>query len=273
MSRWQASAVVPTGRESAALGSAAVARPYAGLPVVCQQLRMVYTVEGEEVVALDDADLTIASGESVAVLGPSGAGKSTLLTLIAGLQRPAAGTIWVGRHDIVRMSETDLLALRGSDVAMVAQGPARNLLLWTTVEDNVRFAQRGVRRWARRVLPDAWELLDSLGMADLLGRRVDQLSGGEKQRLAVAVGMATRPGLLLLDEPTSQLDHTNRDKVVELMRTIVDRFGTTVIAVTHDEEVAAALHRTVSVDTGRLVSTSVPVCHACGRPLDPSGGH
>ena len=249
-------------------------RPFAGLPVVIRGLRMTYHVEGEEVVALDNADLTIRSGESLAVLGPSGAGKSTLLTLLAGLQRPDAGEIWVGRREITQLKEQDLLELRGSDVAMVTQGPARNLLLWTTVEDNIRFAQRGAVRHVRRSLPDPWELLDSLEMADLLGRRVDQLSGGEKQRLAVAVGMATRPGLLLLDEPTSQLDHTNRDRVVALVRMIVGRFGTTVVAVTHDEEVASAFHRTVSVEAGRLVGhTEPPKCVTCGQFLDPAGGH
>lgn len=248
--------------------SATAARPYAGLPVVLRGVRMVYTVEGEQVVALDGADLSVAAGESLAVLGPSGSGKSTLLTLVAGLQRPERGEIWIGRHDISKLGETDMLQLRGSDVAMVTQGPARNLLLWTTVEDNIRFAQSGVRRWARNDVPDPWELLDQLDMTDLLGRRVDQLSGGEKQRLAVAVGMATRPGLLLLDEPTSQLDHTNRDRVVALVRTIVDRFGTTVLAVTHDEEVAAAFHRTVTVEAGQLVSTSpVSLCPSCGQPL------
>lgn len=244
------------------------ARPYAGLPVVLRGVRMVYTVEGEQVVALDDADLSVAAGESLAVLGPSGSGKSTLLTLVAGLQRPERGEIYIGRHDITHLGETDLLQLRGSDVAMVTQGPARNLLLWTTVEDNIRFAQRGAHSWARHDLPDPWELLDLLDMTDLLGRRVDQLSGGEKQRLAVAVGMATRPGLLLLDEPTSQLDHTNRDRVVALVRTIVERFGTTVIAVTHDEEVAAAFHRTVTVEAGRLVATSaVATCPTCGQTV------
>jgi putative ABC transport system ATP-binding protein len=263
---------VTTAHVSAPLGTEA--RPFAGLPVVIEGLRMVYTVEGEQVVALDDADLTVRPGESLALLGPSGAGKSTLLTLVAGLQRPAAGRIWVGRRDLTELSETDLLALRGTDVTMVAQGPARNLLLWTTVEDNVRFSQRGVPRWARRNLPEPWELLESLGMAELLGRRVDQLSGGEKQRLAVAVGMATRPGLLLLDEPTSQLDHENRDRVVDLIRTIVGRFGTTVMAVTHDDEVAASFHRTVTVEGGRLVgAVTPPTCPTCGQFLDPAGGH
>lgn len=228
----------------------------AGLPLRVRGLRMVFAVEGEQVVALDDADLSVAPGESVAILGPSGAGKSTLLTLVAGLQRPAAGTILVGDHEITALGEADLLAVRGVAVSMVTQGPARNLVLWTTVEDNIRFAQRGVPRATRRSLPGAAELLDALGLAELAGRRVDQLSGGEKQRLAVAVGVATRPGLLLLDEPTSQLDRSNRDRVVELIRTIVQRFGTTVLAVTHDDEVAAAFDRTVTVDAGRLVDAS-----------------
>lgn len=227
-----------------------------GLPVVIRDLRHVYTVEGEQVVALDDVDLTVDAGQSVAVLGPSGSGKSTLQTLIAGLHRPSAGTIHVGDSEVTALSEAELLELRGRDLAMVTQGPARNLLLWASVRDNVTFAQQGIARRDRAKLPTAAELLGSLGMGDLLGRRVDQLSGGEKQRLAVVLGVATRPGLLLLDEPTSQLDHVNRDLVIELINRIVEDFGTTVIAVTHDDEVAEALHRVVFVEAGTLTERS-----------------
>jgi ABC-type lipoprotein export system ATPase subunit len=230
-----------------------------GLPVLVRGLRQVYTVEGEQVVALDNADLTVESGQSLAVLGPSGSGKSSLLTLIAGLHRPTAGTITVGDQEITALGEGGLLRVRGRDLAMVAQGPARNLLLWATVADNVAFAQQGVARRRRAGLPGPAELLASLAMGELIGRRVDQLSGGEKQRLAVVLGVATEPGLLLLDEPTSQLDHVNRDLVIDLIRRIVDEFGTTVIVVTHDEEMATALHRVVAVKAGQLTETT-------GRP-------
>jgi ABC-type lipoprotein export system ATPase subunit len=223
-----------------------------GLPVVIRGLRHIYTVEGEQVVALDDVDLTVDAGQSLAILGPSGSGKSTLLTLVAGLHRPSAGTIHVGDSDITALGEAGLLQLRGRDLAMVTQGPARNLLPWASVTDNVTFAQEGITRRNRAKLPKPAELLGSLAMGDLLGRRVDQLSGGEKQRLAVVLGVATRPGLLLLDEPTSQLDQVNRNLVIELIGRIVEDFRTTVIAVTHDDEVANALHRLVSVESGTL---------------------
>ena len=222
-----------------------------GLSVRCQGLRHVYHLEGEEVVAVDDVDLTVSAGESVAVLGPSGSGKSTLLTLLAGLLRPTAGQLYVGAEDTTRMSERELLRMRSQRVGVVVQGPSRNLLPYGTAEDNIVFAQRAVRRTRRADLPRPGELLDALGMADLSGRVVGRLSGGEAQRLAVAVALAAGPGLLLADEPTSQLDRPNRDRVVELLRTLTRQFGTTLVAVTHDADVAQALGRIVTIVAGR----------------------
>ena len=120
-----------------------------------------------------------------------------------------------------------------------------------TAEDNVRFAQRGVRGFRRASLPTPAVLLHALGLTHLAGRAVGGFSGGEQQRLAVAMGMATSPGLLLVDEPTSQLDKTNRDAVVELIAVVGRQFGTTVVVVTHDPEVAEQLGRTITITQGR----------------------
>jgi putative ABC transport system ATP-binding protein len=222
-----------------------------GLGVRCEQLRQVYVVDGAEVTALDDVDLTVRAGESVAILGPSGSGKSTLLTLLAGLCRPTAGRLFIGGDDTTHMNERELLTLRAQRIGVVVQGPGRNLLPYGTAEDNVRFAQRGVRGFRRAKLPEPRELLDGLGLGSIAGQRSGRLSGGEQQRLAVALAMANSPGLLLADEPTSQLDRPNRDRVVEMLRTVAARFGTTVVAVTHDADVAAALGRTVTIVEGR----------------------
>jgi putative ABC transport system ATP-binding protein len=222
-----------------------------GLSVACQDVHHVYRLDGEEVVALDHVDLTVRAGESVALLGPSGSGKSTLLTLLAGLLRPTSGRLYVGGEDITKMTERELLVLRAQRVGVVVQGPARNLLPYGTAEDNVVFAQRSVRGSRRADLPTPAELLGSLDLTDLAGQVVGRLSGGESQRLALAVALACAPGLLLADEPTSQLDRPNRDRVVEMLQLVTDRFGTTLVAVTHDADVAAALGRTVTIVAGR----------------------
>jgi ABC-type lipoprotein export system ATPase subunit len=242
-----------TGQVAAtrAAGEPGTTRIESGLGVQCDRLRHVYQVDGAEVVALHDIDITVRSGESVALLGPSGSGKSTLLTLLAGLLRPTSGRLFIGGDDTTRMSERELLNLRAQRIGILVQGPGRNLLPYGTAVDNVRFAQRGVRGFRRADLPEPTRLLTSLGLGDLAHTPAGRMSGGEQQRLAVALAMASAPGLLLADEPTSQLDRVNRDRVIEMLQTITSQFGTTLIAVTHDEDVAAALGRTVTIVEGR----------------------
>jgi putative ABC transport system ATP-binding protein len=188
------------------------------------------------------------------VIGPSGSGKSTLMTLLAGLQRPTAGHIYVDADDLTALPERELLRVRAERLGVVVQNPTRNLLPFGDAEDNVRFAQRGPRSYRRRGLPDPAGLLRDLGLDHLSGPRADRLSGGERQRLALAVGVAGAPGVLLADEPTSQLDHANRDRVTDMLTLIAERFGTTVIAVTHDPDVAAGLSRTVGIHDGQLTT-------------------
>lgn len=232
-----------------------------GLAVRCEGLRLEYALPddvpadgGPGVVrALDGVTFDLAAGSSVAVVGPSGSGKSTLLSVLAGLVRPTHGRVLVGEHDISRMSERELLALRANGIGVVLQNPARNLLSYGTVEDNLRFAQRGVHRDRRGQLPAPDALLERLGLGHFLRRHVGQLSGGEQQRVGVAIGLAAAPGLLLADEPTSQLDAENREHVVVLLSRAAVEVGTTVLAVTHDADVAAALDRTLTIEAGRIV--------------------
>jgi ABC-type lipoprotein export system ATPase subunit len=222
-------------------------------PVRCQQLRHVYQIDGEQLIALDTIDLIFNPGSSNAIIGPSGSGKSTLVTLLAGLQRPTSGRIYLGEEEISRLPETALLRIRAERVGVAMQNPARNLLPYADAVDNIRFAQRGPRSYRRQTqLPDPEQLLDELGLAQLVGVPVDRLSGGERQRIALAVATASRPGVLIADEPTSQLDAANRDRVVELLRRISTRLAATVIAVTHDPLVAVGLDRTIRLHEGRI---------------------
>jgi putative ABC transport system ATP-binding protein len=221
-----------------------------GLALHCEELHHVYSADTGDTVALDAVSLTVRAGETIAVLGPSGSGKSTLLAVVAGLLRPTSGQVYVGGDDLTLMSERELVALRAQRMGVVIQDPARNLLPYGTAEDNVRFAQRGVRGFRRATLPSPGDLLDALGLSHLRGRPVGAFSGGEQQRLAVAMGMSNTPGLLLVDEPTSQLDESNRDAVIDLIGVIGRRFGTTVVVVTHDPGVTERIGRTITITRG-----------------------
>jgi ABC-type lipoprotein export system ATPase subunit len=207
----------------------------------------IYKTREVEVVALRDVDLVIDEGETVALLGPSGAGKSTLLWLMAGLLRPSAGRLWLHGADVARLSQAALDRLRAADIGVVLQNPARNLIPYATPAQNVAFAQRGRRADRRRI----GELLERVGLAGVR-RPAGGLSGGEQQRLAVAVALANRPRLLLADEPTSQLDAANGRAVIDLLRSTAAETGATVVAVTHDEAVSRALGRTVTIRDGRV---------------------
>ncbi|MDQ1685560.1 MAG: hypothetical protein QOC82_2297 [Frankiaceae bacterium] len=242
----------------------------AGLSLQCRALHHVYVVEETEVTALDRVDLVVRPGETVALLGPSGCGKSTLLSIVAGLQRPTSGQVLVGRDDVTAMTVPELLSLRSNRVGIVVQNPGRSLLPYATPEENIAFAQRGANPSRRAELPGAEELLDELGLSALAGQRVHAMSGGEQQRVAVAVALASAPGLLLADEPTSQLDDANRDSLVELLAQANSRYGTTVLTVTHDEEVAQAHRRYVRLRDGRIERDDADIADLVGVGEDGS---
>jgi ABC-type lipoprotein export system ATPase subunit len=211
----------------------------------------IYHAEGHDVAALSGVDLDVAAGELVGLLGPSGSGKSTLMSLLAGVLRPSAGKVHVGDTEVSAAGPRDLDRLRATEVGLMLQGAARNLLPHATAADNVRFAQHPARR-AGRVLPDPAEVLGDVGLADDGDRPLADLTPGALQLAAVAVAISTRPGLLLCDEPTSQLDHAARDRVLAALAHVNDTHGTTVVLVTHDPEVARVLPRTVTIRDGRI---------------------
>jgi putative ABC transport system ATP-binding protein len=227
----------------------------AGVAVRCVNVVQIYTTAGgHDVVALRGVNLDIAPGEEVALLGPSGSGKSTLLSLFGGVLRPSAGKVLVGGTDISRIKESELGRLRSGTVASLLQGATRNLLTYATPEENVAFARKALTPAARRRLPAPDVLLDALGMGDLTGRPLAGMSGGEKQRVAFAAAVSSGAGLLLADEPTSQLSHDDRDAMVELIHVANRELGTTVVLVTHDPEVAAQMPRSITIRNGRIGS-------------------
>jgi len=222
-----------------------------GLRVSTRRLVHIYRSEGHEVAALSGVDLDVAAGELVGLLGPSGAGKSTLLSLLAGVFRPSAGKVHVGDLELSAASARDLDRMRAQDVALMLQGAGRNLLPYYPALDNVRFAQRAARR-AGKDLPEPEEVLAGLGLVADARRPLAELTPGHLQLAALAVAMGSRPGLLLADEPTSQLDHAARDQVLAAIAETSRELGTTVVIVTHDPDVAARLPRTITIRDGRV---------------------
>jgi len=224
-----------------------------GIGVRCQGVVHLYrTFEGHDVVALQGVDLSIAEGERVAFLGPSGSGKSTLLTLLGGIQKPSAGRIFLGEEEISRMGERYLARVRARFVSTMLQGASRNLLSYATARQNIGFARLALKGSDRREVLSDRDLLRRVGMEQQANQVVSTMSGGQRQRLALACAVSTSPRLLLADEPTSQLSHDDRDHVIELLHEIGDDLGTTIVVVTHQPEVAATFPRTVTMKGGRV---------------------
>jgi ABC-type lipoprotein export system ATPase subunit len=222
-----------------------------GLRVSTHGLVHIYRAEGHDVAALSGVDLHVAPGELMGLLGPSGAGKSTLMNLLAGVFRPSAGRIHVGESELSAATIREIDRLRASEVSLTLQGAARNLLPYASPAENVRFAQRAARR-AGKDLPEPREVLADVGLSGDAEAPLDTLTPGELQLAALAVALAPRPGLLLADEPTSQLDHEARDRVLTCLADINRSQGTTVVLVTHDPDVARSLPRTVTIRDGRV---------------------
>jgi putative ABC transport system ATP-binding protein len=227
-----------------------------GAVIVCDSLVRIYTGASVEVQALQGLDLVVERGELTALVGASGSGKSTLLNILAALDAPTAGRAFVAGHDLLAMRKTERLAYRRETVGFLWQQTSRNLLSHLTAAENVtlpmRLAGRGRRDRRRR----AGELLGALGMADCRDRLPAQMSGGEQQRVAVAVALANEPAVLLADEPTGELDTATAAGVFATLRTANDEFGVTILVVTHDQEVSAQVRRTVAIRDGRI-STEV----------------
>jgi putative ABC transport system ATP-binding protein len=220
--------------------------------VRCEGLVQVYGTPGQEVTALRGVDLVVGEGDAVALLGPSGAGKSTLLWLLAGLLRPTAGLVEVCGHRLTDLTGRSAADLRLREVGVVLQNPGRNLLANDSALGNVLFAQGPTRRSRSAKRRRSLDLLDAVGLGPAARRPAGRLSGGEQQRLALAVALANGPRLLLADEPTSQLDHTSAGVVIDLIRAANQDLGTTVVAVTHDPAVGSALGRTITIRDGRV---------------------
>ncbi|HEY3878809.1 MAG TPA: ABC transporter ATP-binding protein [Trebonia sp.] len=229
----------------------------AGALIVCDRLVRIYTAEGIEVQALQGLDLVVEAGELTALVGASGSGKSTLMNILAGLDAPTAGAVRVAGNDLAVMSAGQRLGYRRSVVGFIWQQTARNLLPYLTALQNIELPLRlaGTRRAARRTR--AGDLLDVLSVGHCAGRRPDQMSGGEQQRVAIAVALANAPSVLLADEPTGELDSATAASVFGALQTANSELGVTVLVVTHDPAVSSMVRRTIAIRDGRTATETL----------------
>lgn len=224
--------------------------------IVCDNLVKIYKAEGLEAIALQGLDLTVEQGEFVAIVGASGSGKSTLMSILGGLDVPSAGAAFVAGFDLLQMSGHERTKYRRDVVGFVAQQTSKNLIPYLNAVENVEVPLRlaGRSRQVRRMT--ATMLLDQVGLGDRLDHRPRELSGGEQQRVAIAVAIANQPRVVLADEPTGELDSNTAAEVIDVFAALTEEHGVTVVVVTHDDNVSSRVDRTVSIRDGRT-STEV----------------
>ena len=213
-----------------------------------EQLKKYYETGDVVVKALDGVDLTVEQGEFAAIVGASGSGKSTLLHMLGGLDTPTSGRVLVEQKDLSRMSRDELTIFRRRKIGFVFQN--YNLLPLMNVYENIVLPIRldGLQPHQEFVE----EILDVLGLTEKRNAMPNQLSGGQQQRVALARALASHPAIVLLDEPTGNLDSATSQDVMGLIRVSADRFGQTLVMITHNGELAQMAHRIVRIEDGRI---------------------
>ena len=236
--------------------------------ILCDNLVKIYKVADLEVVALQGLDLVVEPGEFTALVGASGSGKSTLMNILGGLDVPSAGKAIVDGHVLGQMSREERTSYRRRVIGFVWQQTARNLLPYLTARQNVELPMmlNGAGRRDRQ--SRAGDLLARVGLADRAEHRPDRLSGGEQQRVAIAVALANRPAVLFADEPTGELDTTTAHQVFDVLRGVNEELGVTIVVVTHDPLVSEQVNRTIAIRDGRTSTETLR-----RRSISSAGDH
>jgi putative ABC transport system ATP-binding protein len=226
--------------------------------IVCENLVKIYKVADLEVVALQGLDLVVPRGEMLGIVGTSGSGKSTLLNTLGGLDRPSAGRVSVDEIDLLSLSDVELNQYQRSKVGFVWQQTSRNLIPYLTAQENIELPM--TMAWiTNRKKKQEWagELLDSVGMYHRRHHKLTQLSGGEQQRIAIAVSLANKPVLLLGDEPTGEVDSVTAQVIMDTFRRLGKLMDLTIIIVTHDPRIAEQVDRVVAIRDGKISTETI----------------
>lgn len=220
----------------------------------CENLVKIYKTADLEVVALQGLDLQVDRGELMAIIGNSGSGKSTLLNMLGALDLPSAGKLLIDGKDLLKFGEKEMMLYKRETVGFVWQNNARNLLPYLTARENIELP---MLLKGRRRRQQALELLDAVGLSHRANSKLSQLSGGEQQRVAIAIALANQPKLLLADEPTGSVDTAMTHMILDLFRELNRSLGLTIVIVTHDQHLAKKVDRVVAIRDGRTASEMI----------------
>lgn len=225
--------------------------------ITCDGLVKIYMSDGLKVMALQGLDLEIKKGELVALIGKSGSGKSTLLNMIGGLETPTAGKLLIDGRDMSAYTEKEMVRYRKSTVGFVWQKSSRNLFPYLTVRENVQAPMLFEKGGEKEKRVRAMKLLEEVGMEKYADQLPLRLSGGEQQRVAIAVALANRPPILLADEPTGAVDTKTADRIFELFHKLNRDFGLTIVIVTHDIRLANRVERVLMISDGKISTEKI----------------
>ncbi len=220
--------------------------------IIVKDLIRVYKTGKSEVIALRELDCVIHNGELVAIMGPSGCGKTTLLNILGGLDRPTAGSLTIGGVDLVNLSDAEIVKHRREQVGIVFQ--FFNLVPTLTAKENIELPMRLAGKDGEYMKKRTAELLGLVGMQQRESHKPDELSGGEQQRVGLAVALANNPPIVLADEPTGELDTATGLQVLHLLKQLRDEYEKTVVIVTHDQRIGQIADRVMTIIDGRITS-------------------
>ncbi len=223
--------------------------------ITCENLVKIYKTKELEVLALQGLELNIEAGELMAIIGNSGSGKSTLLNMIGGLDRPSAGRLIVDGKDLFKLNEKELVDYKRNTVGFVWQNNARNLVPYLNAWQNVSLPMAFGNEKNKK--ERALELLEIVGMSHKKDNRLNQLSGGEQQRIAIAIALANNPKILLADEPTGSVDTKTGAYILDVFRELNRQLGLTVVIVTHDRALSKKVNRVVAIRDGKTSSEMI----------------
>ena len=224
--------------------------------IICDNLVKIYKTEDVEVLALQGLDILIQRGELMAIIGNSGSGKSTFLNMIGGLDRPSAGRLIVDGKDLFKLSERELVDYKRNTVGFVWQNNARNLLPYLTSAENVMMPMLFTNS-EKKKREKALELLEMVGLSHRKDSKLSQMSGGEQQRVAIAIALANSPKILLADEPTGSVDVRTGAYILDVFKEINTNSGLTIVIVTHDRMLSKKVHRVAAIRDGKISSEMI----------------
>jgi putative ABC transport system ATP-binding protein len=239
--------------------------------IVCDNLVKIYKIANLEVVALQGLDLVVQRGELLGIVGASGSGKTTLMNILGGLDRPSAGRVWVDGYDLLKMSDSALDTYRRAKVGFVWQQGGRNLVPYLNALENVILPMTLAGRTGRNKRRHGEELLESVDLAHRRHHYLQQMSGGEQQRVAIAVALANDPPLLLADEPTGEVDTATALTIYQTFQRLTNELGLTTLIVSHDPTIARHVHRVVAIRDGRTSSETRGQAPAIGTVTNGEG--